>query len=222
MALPVIGAKAPEPISLPDVRRLDRMPSLPAWLASRVGSMKDESQRSAVDGKHRTVPTLRANLILSPSERAEVEQHAMALDALCTQTPAEADEWENATLIIITKLMLALPSSQQNDVGAEASGEAFQAALDDVPHWALAAAARRWYRGECGLNEHGHPYNYTWRPAPADLRRIALVEKWRLKQRAETLRKLLAAEPLIEFADSHCEQMRGRLAAVIPRTAPIA
>jgi hypothetical protein len=42
----------------------------------------------------------------------------MALDALCAQTPSDANEWEGATLIIITKLMLALPSSQQNDVGA--------------------------------------------------------------------------------------------------------
>jgi hypothetical protein len=217
MALPAIGAKAPEPISLPDVRRLDRMPSLPAWLASRGGSMKDEYQRSEADGRHRMVPTLPANLILRPAERAEVDRHATALEALCAQTPLEADEWENATLIIVTKLMLALPSSQQNDVGAEATGEAFQAALDDVPHWAAAAAVRRWYRGDCGLNERGHPYDYHWRPAPAELRSIALVEKWRVKHRAEMLRKLLAAEPLIEFNDEYCEQMRSRLAAVIPR-----
>lgn len=118
--------------------------------------------------------------------------------------------------------MLALPSSQQNEAGAEATGEAFQAALDDVPHWAVAAAVRRWYRGDCGLNERGQAYDYHWRPAPAELRSIALVEKWRVKQRAETLRKLLAAEPLIEFSDEHCAQMRARLAEVIPRTARIA
>jgi hypothetical protein len=58
---------------------------------------------------------------------------------------------------------------------------------------------RRWYRGECGANERGQPYDYHWRPSPAELRRIALFEKWRVQQRAETLRKLLAAEPLIEF-----------------------
>jgi hypothetical protein len=220
MALPAIRANGPEPIQLPDVRRLDRMPSLPAWLASRVVSMKDECQATP-SGRHETVPTLPGNLILNPTERSEVDRHAADLEALCAQTPIEGAKWEGATLIVVTKLMLALPSSQQNDAGAEASGEAFQAALDDVPHWAVAAAARRWYRGDCGLNEHGQPYNYTWRPAPADLRRISLVEKWRVNQRAVTLRKLLAAEPLIEFADSHCEEMRGRLAAVIPRAAPM-
>jgi len=124
MALSAIKDKPPVPISLPDVRRLDRMPCLPAWLASRVGSMKDEYQRSA-DGGHRMVSTLPAHLLLSQAERAEVERHAAALDALCAQTPLAADEWENAALIIVTKMMLALPSARQNDVGAEASGEAF-------------------------------------------------------------------------------------------------
>lgn len=156
---------------------------------------------------------------MNTAERAEIERHATALDELCIQTPAEADKWEGATLIIITKMMLALPSSQQNEAGAEATGEAFQAALDDIPTWAVAAAVRRWYRGECGENERGQPYDYHWRPAPAELRSIALVEKWRVKQRVETLRKLLTAEPLIEFDTAHCEQMSARLATVIPRAA---
>jgi hypothetical protein len=221
MALLAIGAQAPERLTLPDVRRLDRMPSLPAWVALRAASMKDEPQRSTADGKYRTVPTLPAILIFIDAERAEIERHATDLDALCAQRPADSDEWEGATLIIITKLMLALPSSTQNEAGAEATGEAFQAALDDVPTWAVAAAVRRWYRGDCGENERGQPYDYHWRPAPAELRKIALVEKWRVQQRTQTLRKLIAAEPLIEFSDEHCTDMRARLATVIPRTARV-
>jgi hypothetical protein len=158
---------------------------------------------------------------LNDAERVEIERHAADLDALCAQTPTNSDKWEGATLIIITKLMLALPSSQQNEAGAEATGEAFQAALDDVPTWAVASAVRRWYRGDCGENERGLPYDYHWRPAPAELRRIAIVEKWRVMQRATTLRNLLAAEPLIEFHAEHCAAMRSRLAAVIPRPARI-
>jgi hypothetical protein len=184
--------------------------------------MKEEYQAALADGKHRKVPTLPANFILNPAECAEIERHALALDALCAQTPVDADEWEGATLIIITKLMLALPSSQQNEAGAEATGEAFQDALEDVPTWAVAAAVRRWYRGDCGENERGQPYDYHWRPAPAELRRIALGEKWRVQHRAQTLRNLLAAEPLIEFSDEHCAAMRARLAAVIPRTSRVA
>src|SRR5262249_44098797 len=112
MALPAIGARAPErpPLTLPDVRRIHRMPSLPEWVASRVASMKDEHQPAASGEKHRMVPTLPANLILNPGERAEIERHADDLDALCRQTPEEADEYEASTLIVVTKLMLALPS----------------------------------------------------------------------------------------------------------------
>jgi hypothetical protein len=220
MALPAIGAKAPEPILIPDVRRLDQMPCWPAWLASRVESMKDEYQRSP-DGKGRTVPTLPAHLMLTPAERVEVERHVAELDELCAQTPLAGQEWEGLALIIITKLMLALPSTQQNDEGAQASGEAYQAAVDDLPYWAAAAAQRRWNRGDGGLNDHGLPYNYTWRPAPADLRRIALFETWRVKQRGETLRRLLVAEPRVEFSDEHCARMRARLATVIPRLSRI-
>jgi hypothetical protein len=215
MALPSIQAIGPEKLRLPDVRRLDRMPFLPAWVASRVATMKDVSQATA-SGRHETVPTLPTNLTLTPAERAEIDRHIADLEGLCAQTPIAAPEWEGATLITVTKLMLALPSSQQNDAGAEATGEAFQAAIDDVPYWAVEAAARRWYRGDCGLDERGHPYNYTWRPAPADLRRISIGEKWRVMQRAATLRKLLAAVPLIELSEEHCREMRARLAAVIP------
>src|SRR4051812_40786273 len=118
MALLAIGAKAPERLTLPDVRRLDRMPSLPAWVALRAASMKDEPQRSTADGKYRTVPTLPANLILNDAERAEIERHATDLDALCAQTPADSDEWEGATLIIITKLMLALALRRLRERGS--------------------------------------------------------------------------------------------------------
>lgn len=87
MALPAIRASGPEPIQLPDVRRLDQTQSWPAWLASRVESMKDECQPALADGKYREIATLPASLILGPAERAEVERHICDLDALCKQTP---------------------------------------------------------------------------------------------------------------------------------------
>jgi hypothetical protein len=137
------------------------------------------------------------------------------MDALCAQTPDNAPEWEAVTLIVITKMMLAMPAQQQNEAAAEAVGEAFQMALGDVAHWAAAAAVYQWYCGKCGLNERGHPYDYHWRPAPAELRRIALFEMWRVKERAVLLRKLLAAERLIEFGPEHCQQMQERFGALV-------
>jgi hypothetical protein len=112
MALPAIRASGPEPIQLPDVRRLDQTQSWPAWLASRVESMKDECQPALADGKYREIATLPASLILGPAERAEVERHICDLDALCKQTPIDGAEWEAATLILLTKLMLAILATE--------------------------------------------------------------------------------------------------------------
>jgi hypothetical protein len=164
------------------------------------------------------MPTLPSHSILGPTERAEIERHVAELELLYAQTPATSAEWEGATLIGITKLMLTLPSAQQNEVAAEATGEAFQVALDDVPTWAVEAAIRLWYRGECGENERGQPYDYKWRPSPAEIRRIALAQNWRVYGRLTTLRRLLAAERLIEFSEDHCAKMRARLAGLIEFT----
>jgi hypothetical protein len=161
------------------------------------------------------VPTLPSNLTLGPAERAEIERHIFALKALCEQTPEASADCAAVTLVVITQLMLALPSTQQNDLGAEASGEAFMAALEDIPPWAVTAAVRHWYRGDCGENEHRQPYDYRWRPAPADLRRIALTEKFRVYRRVKLLERLLAAEPRVEFSEEHCSKMRARLASLL-------
>lgn len=162
------------------------------------------------------MPTLPANLTLDPAQRAEIQRYVAGVDTLLKQTPIDSDEWEVATLVVVTKLMLALPSSQQNEAGAEAVGEAYQAALDDVPTWAVVAAARRWYRGECGCNERGQPYDCHWRPAPAELRSIACTEMWRIKLHINTLRKLLDAVPRVEFSEEHCARMRERFSEIRP------
>jgi hypothetical protein len=189
------------------------MPSWPAWVASRIASIRDECQPSLTDGKRRMIPTLPSHLVLSQAERSEIQRTIDEFTELCNHMPQRNPQFEGVTLIVITKMMLALPSSQQNEAGAEATGEAFQAALDDLPTWAVAAAMRKWYRGECGLNERGEPYDYRWRPAPAELRRIAFIERYAVLGRIRTLQRLLDAEPLREFSAEHrarmCERLRG-------------
>jgi hypothetical protein len=85
------------------------------------------------------------------------------------------------------------------------------AALDDIPPWAVVAAIRRWYRGEAGNDEGGKIYDCSWCPAPADLRRLAKIELWHVKQHAHVFDNLLRAEPLIEFGTEHCAAMRCRI-----------
>jgi hypothetical protein len=150
-------------------------------------------------------------LILSAVEREEIGRHICGLDALCGPTPVDSLAAEAAMLIEITKIMLVLPAAAQNEASAEARGAAYQAALDDLTPWAVRSAICRWYRGDAGTNERGVPYDYHWTPAPAELRRVAMAEYWRVKQRAEILRKLLRAEPLIEFDDEHRRRMCDKL-----------
>jgi len=221
--LPVPLALAPpDDLQLPDVRRPERMPSLPEWAASRIASLSDAIQRDQT-GRWRQVPTIPASLILKAAEREAVDQHVTALDHLCGQTPENSSKFEAAMLIVLTNMMMVVPSMTQNELSAEARGEAFMAALDDIPVWSVQAAIRRWYRGDCGNDERGRRYDYHWSPAPAELRRIAFAEMWHVKSRSQSLRRLLSAVPRIEYDDEHCRHMRGRLANLFPsfRTSPV-
>jgi hypothetical protein len=148
-------------------------------------------------------------LILTTAERDAIASHIDECLALRGPTPANDAQTEAEMLLIVTKLMLALPSQTANLAAAEARGEAFLASLDDLPTWTVAAAARRWYRGEAG-----EQYNYHWCPGPAELRKIASGEMWRISDRVHYLRRLLQAEPLIEYSDKHCAEMRVRLAGL--------
>ena len=207
--------ESPDPLELPDVRRLEQMPCWPGWVASRIGSIRKEVQPDPTTGKWREVPTVPSDLMLKAAEREELSRHVSELDALCERMPSSERKFEQETLLAVTKMMLVLPSTTQNELSAEARGEAYMAALDDIPSWAVQAAIRQWYRGSCGTNQQGKPYDYHWCPMPAELRRIAWSEMHRLKARANEIHKLLGAERLIEFSDEHCRQMRIRFAELL-------
>jgi hypothetical protein len=213
MALPVaVTADSLERLQLPDVRQPERMPFLPAWVVSRIGSLTIEARTDPATGKYRLMPELPASLIPNEAQREELTRHVSDLNALCEHVPARDREIEKEMLVVLTKMMMVLPSASQNELSAEARGEAFLTALEDIPLWAVHAAIRRWYRGSCGKNEQGKPYDYGWCPAPADLRRIALTDVNRIKGRAHQLQRLIDARQIIEFSDEHCGTMRRKLA----------
>jgi hypothetical protein len=137
------------------------------------------------------------------------------LSALSGPTPANDLQARKATLDVVTGMMLTLPMTRQNDISAELCGEAYMTALDDLPTWAVYAARRRWWRGDCGMNERGVPYDTHWCPAPAELRKIAMRELWRILEREGTLKDLLRAEPRIEYSEQHCDAMRLRLSSLV-------
>src|SRR5260370_145541 len=79
---------------------------------------------SATD-RWRQVPTIPESLMLKAEEREALERHVIALDRLCDDTPENSAEAEKAMLVVLTKMMMVLPSTTQNEVSAEARGEAF-------------------------------------------------------------------------------------------------
>lgn len=108
----------------------------------------------------------------------------------------------NEVLGAVTRMLLALPSKASGEAIGEAKADAYMIALEDMPAWAVTAAIRGWYRGE-----HGPDYNYTFAPAPADLRKFAMAERWRVAGRVKDLEELLEAVPEREFSDKHRGEM---------------
>lgn len=117
-------------------------------------------------------------------------------------------------MVLVTKLILAKPAARTSEEGAEATGEAYMAALDDVATWAVEAAIRLWHRGE-SIKTEKDPHDFKWRPEPPVLRKLARIEEWKVRGRIEELRKVLGAEVLIEFSDQERADNLDRLSVVL-------
>ncbi len=170
------------------------LPSLPDWLTSRLGMVSRQGW-----GKPGTLPQ---NQSLAMQERTEVQSYLNGLNGLLEYSSLTHPLTANEVLGAITRLLLALPSKASGEATGEAKGEAYMIALEDLPAWAVTAAIRGWYRGECGSD-----HNYTFAPAPAVLRDIAMRERWRVAGRVKALTELLEAVPEREFTDEHRGKM---------------
>jgi hypothetical protein len=209
MMLPSV-TPGPEQFNLPDVNRVGPMPSLPAWVASRIASLQIDLQRNPETGRYEQMPLLPASLILTEREKADVLQHVEDLRSLCACTPETSAEAEQWLVLELTKFLSFTPSQGQNEFSAEARGEAFVDALADLPVWAVVRAIKRFRRSDWGVDSQGNPYNYRWCPSPAEFRSIACMEVQQVKGRAEQLERLARAVPRQEFSDEHCARMRER------------
>ncbi len=198
-----------EPIALPDVRQPARMPSLPAWLASRKSALATNLQRDPATGGFREMLTLPATLLPSEAQRQAMMEHLRALRSWLETTPERDRKHSDETLATVTKLLLTLPAPRADERAVEAKGDAYMAALDDVPSWAVAEAVRCWYRGDCGTDDRGRAHDYTWAPVPAVLRRIALGKTAPVRQRIAEIERILSA---VEYVDCSAEFERGRRA----------
>jgi hypothetical protein len=191
----------------PDERR--PIPSLPAWVTSRVSALVENLQTDPETGKWYELLTVPTEMILTPAQQLAIEEHLRGLRSLLDQTPNVSEEAEKKTFAAITKLMLAKPGRAGSPQAAEARGEAYTMALDDVPYWAVWEAIRLWYRGECGNDERGKSYDYQWAPDSAVLRKHARGIVGQVLWRIRDLERLLSAVP---FRDCTVELERGRAA----------
>jgi hypothetical protein len=124
-------------------------------------------------------------------------------------TPENDYQHGQQVALSIGKLLLALPSKESGDLAMEAKSEAYMAALEDVPFWAVQEAMRRWYRGE-----YGSKHDYRWQPAPSVLRELAMIETYRVRSVRRRLTQLVNAKPPIEYGEDHCQRMREKIASL--------
>jgi len=204
------------PLVLPDIRQLPQMPSLPGWVASRLALVKMVEQRSEKDGKfHQNLPTLPRGLLLSLQEVAAIEAYVAGLQKFCEQTAKKNERFRADLLAIIARMMLGRPSSPQNELGVEASGEDYFDALEDLPIWSLSSSYRGWLRGEVAPGPEGRVYATQWRPDPTTWRRLGIEELQKVQSRVNRLSILLNAEPLTEYDEVHCARMREKFADLL-------
>jgi hypothetical protein len=149
-------------------------------------------------------------LILGREQKMLVEQHVAALNAVLAMTPVKDIRHGELTMTTVTKMTLVLPSKEVGELAGEARGEAFMAALDDVPSWAVQEAMRKWHR-----SEYGPRHDYKWQPAPATLRELSMIEVYRVMGTRRKLNDLLLAEPLIEFTPEQEASMKARIASYL-------
>jgi hypothetical protein len=207
-----------EPSVLPEVRRLDRMPSLPAWVQQRIDALESECQPDNT-GKYRLMVVLPRAMILNSSERAVVEERvADRASWLDVGQPITLDERtlsnDQAISVIIAELLINPRGSKLDDISSRALAEAYLIATDDLPAWSVRNALRKWIRGESAKFD-GKPHDFDWRPAPATLRRLAQMELAPIKAEMVQLEKLLIAVPRLELSDEHRAKIRARFAELL-------
>src|SRR4051812_35062093 len=222
MTLPSVTPSR-ESFKLPDVRRPELMPSLPAWIASRVGALQTVNQRNPNSGKWEDMWTLPVSLILTETERREVQQHVDELRSLSKITPSNDAQAEVKMLAVLTEFMATFSTATQSELIVEARGKALMDGVDNLPVWAVEAAIRRFHRNDWPRDKQGQRYAYRWCPPPADVREVAYSEMLRVEARARALDKIIQAVPPIEFSSEHCARMSARFGELLQelKTPPV-
>ncbi len=184
-----------------DLQALTFSPECVAWRRISLGTVN-----------HPGLPPrkyLSAGLTLSTDQRIRISAKIDELEAV-----SEADaspENQKSRLGLVANMLMAYPMAGGSEESGRARAQAYLAAIDDIPPWAIADAIRRWHRGE-GLSGS----NFRFAPAPAELRLAAMHVLQPAKQTIAHLSSLLNALTIEQAMDPRpiepaAEQPRLRL-----------
>lgn len=123
------------------------------------------------------------------------------ISALNPSTPFAGSSAEDAKLGIVTMLLLGLAKSAGTSVEeADAKYDLYEIALNDIPAWAVAAAAIKWAQGKCPETIEKNP-RYSFPPGPATLRALAEWELDPYRRSVSDLTKLVETMPIERALD---------------------
>jgi hypothetical protein len=199
-----------EPIQLPDPRRPGTLPSLPEWAERLSAAVRIELQLTP-DGKtfEQEVLVLPPDLMPTAQQRQMMIDHRSGLRSSLLDTPAHSITAETKVAAAVFKLLTVLAGERKSDLVEEARCDVYLDVLDDVAWWAVAAAARAWFKHDCGAGEGGRPHDYRWPPDPGTLRKIALTFTYPIGARIRTIERVLEAR---EYSDCTKQLAAGRAA----------
>lgn len=129
-----------------------------------------------------------AGVTLPESIREEARSlHSTLISALSASTSFAGKPAHEAKIGIVTMLLLGLAKAAGTSAEeAEAKYDLYEIALNDLPAWAIAAAAMKWVQGKCPETIERSP-RYSFPPSPATLR--ALTE-WEIAPYKASVRDL--------------------------------
>lgn len=112
-------------------------------------------------------------------------------------------------------LLASFPAKDASENAVQARVAGYRIALDDVPSWAVEAAAKRWIRGD-GMT----PARFA--PTPPELRQAALAVAEAADGEAAALWRMLNARQHVEreISDAEREKVARRFAGILSRTVP--
>lgn len=156
--------------------------SMPGWLISLTSSICETQE----GGNRRYF--LPARLTIDGEQKAGARKHLIEAEAELVPAIRDSADGTREALAALTNLFTVYPQMTGERDDVRQRGKIVLQVLGDLPAWAICEAVSRWLKGEAGPGN-----NYSFAPAPAVLRAVALGLLEPARNDATKIRTLLAA-----------------------------